>query len=169
MEGLITSILKISQLSYKSITKERISVDSMIYDIIDEVSFPYKKFNPKITINTLLNVYGDTILIGQVFSNIISNALKYSSDKENIQILIQAEECDNHTIYEISDNGIGIDGEKINQVFQPFHRLENKGEYEGSGIGLAIVHKIMELHGGKIWVKSERGKGSTFYFSLPNA
>ncbi|UII26018.1 ATP-binding protein [Fulvivirga maritima] len=168
MESIITSILQISQLSHTSINKEWVAVENIIYDIIDEVSYPYKAQKPKITTDRLLNLYGDKVLISQVFSNIISNALKYSSGKEDIKVYIHADSRDDFTTYQISDNGIGFDQTDLNQALKPFQRLESKDKYEGIGIGLAIVYKIIELHGGEVWAESQPGKGSTFFFSLPN-
>jgi signal transduction histidine kinase len=102
----------------------------------------------------------------QIFQNLIGNALKYRSKKTpNIHISIGAK--DNHWLFAVKDNGIGIESEFTDKIFDIFRRLHTNDEYEGTGIGLSITKRIVERHGGKIWVESEPGQGSTFYFTIP--
>ena len=105
-------------------------------------------------------------LISQLFVNLITNALKYHGDKHSEIEVGHAEEPDNWIFY-VKDNGIGIDPKFFDKIFIIFKRLHNKDEYSGTGIGLAICKKIVEIHKGKIWVESKPAKGSTFYFSIP--
>ena len=111
----------------------------------------------------------DRIRISEVFSNLISNAVKYS--KKDTAPVVEVGYARKEAFYEfyIKDNGIGIEKEYYEKVFQIFQRLHAKGEYEGTGAGLTIVKKIVESHGGKIWVESVAGTGSTFYFTIPVA
>ena len=102
----------------------------------------------------------------QLFQNIISNAIKYHSEKTP-KIHISIEKEDNRYLFSVKDNGIGMSQEDLERIFTIFQRLHTKEEYEGTGIGLAIVQKIVHQQGGRIWVESELGKGSTFYFTLP--
>ena len=111
----------------------------------------------------------DRIRISEVFSNLVSNAIKYT--KKDKQPVIEIGWSDKKDFYEfyVKDNGIGIEKQYYDKIFQIFQRLHAKGEYEGTGAGLTIVKKIVENHSGKIWVESEVGAGSTFYFTLPKA
>ena len=102
----------------------------------------------------------------QLFQNLIGNALKYRSN-ESPQIFISSRKEDDHWLFSVEDNGIGIDPQYNDQIFRIFRRLHTHDEYEGTGIGLAIVDRILGRHGGRIWVESELGKGSTFYFTIP--
>ena len=103
----------------------------------------------------------------QVFQNLISNALKYRAQEHSPLIRINCEEQEHCWLFSVSDNGIGIDKEFHNKIFVIFQRLHNRDQYSGTGIGLSITKKIVENMGGKIWVESEPGVGSTFYFTLP--
>jgi len=101
----------------------------------------------------------------QLFQNLLGNALKYR-DKEMPRIVVSSKELPDHYIFSIEDNGIGIDKAYHEKIFQIFQRLHSKGSYSGTGIGLAICKKIVERHGGSIWVEGEKEKGSRFYFTL---
>ena len=102
----------------------------------------------------------------QVFQNLITNAIKFSGEKPP-EINISAEKGQKEWTFSVSDNGIGIKPEHQKQIFEVFKRLHTREEYPGTGIGLSIVQKIIRHHGGRIWVESEHGKGTTFYFTIP--
>ena len=102
----------------------------------------------------------------QVFQNLIGNALKYCKQDTPVHIKISVNELADHWQFSVADNGIGIDKEYFDRIFVIFQRLHNKDEYSGTGLGLAITKKIIENMGGKIWLSSEEGKGSTFYFTI---
>lgn len=104
--------------------------------------------------------------MSQLFMNLLSNALKYHGEQPP-KIEIGFTEKHTHYIFCVQDNGIGIDPRYFKKIFTIFHRLHSKGQYSGTGIGLAICKKIVETHRGEIWVESEKGKGSKFYFSIP--
>ena len=102
----------------------------------------------------------------ELWQNLIENSLKYHGDKTPV-ININATEKENHWCFKIKDNGIGIENKYYNKIFKIFQRLHNKDEYPGTGVGLAICKKIVNFHGGEIWVESEYGKSTTFYCTLP--
>ena len=114
---------------------------------------------------TLPTVNGDEKLLIMLFQNLIGNAIKYNNKKPP-KIHISSKKEDNQYIISVKDNGIGIKPEHLERIFTIFQRLHAKEEYEGTGIGLAIAQKIVDQHHGKIWVESEQGKGTTFYFTL---
>lgn len=119
-----------------------------------------------ITVRPLPVITANKTLISQLFTNLVSNALKYHGDKVPKIEVGYTEEPGNYIFY-VKDNGLGIDPKFFDKIFIIFQRLHNKNEYSGTGIGLAICKKIVEIHNGKIWLNSRAGKGSTFYFSLP--
>jgi light-regulated signal transduction histidine kinase (bacteriophytochrome) len=109
----------------------------------------------------------DATQLTQLFQNLISNAIKFCSDQPP-QIHISSQRRADTWLFSVQDNGIGIDSEYIDRIFLIFQRLHSRGEYPGTGIGLAICKKIIERHGGSIWVESQPGQGSTFYFTIPD-
>ena len=104
--------------------------------------------------------------MGQVFHNIVSNAIKFRSDV-SVEISIDVQERRNDWLFTVRDNGIGVHEKQLERVFGIFKRLHSRDEYPGTGIGLALVKKIIEGHGGEIWLESEVGVGSTFFFTIP--
>src|SRR5690606_27797019 len=109
---------------------------------------------------------GDPVMISQVFSNLLSNAIKYSSRANPAKVSVHGSITDTEIVYSISDNGIGIDIKQLPSVFELFKRMDNAKDIEGTGVGLAIVKRIVEKHQGKVWVDSELGRGSTFYLAF---
>ena len=124
-----------------------------------------KERRAQITRDKLPEVWADSTLLTELYQNLIGNALKFSGDQRPI-IQLTFEEKDGDQILGVKDKGIGIEPKYAQQIFQPFKRLHGQAEYEGSGIGLAICRKIVERHGGKIWVESESGKGAHFRFTI---
>ena len=111
-------------------------------------------------------VIGDESQLGQLFQNLISNAIKYR-DKRDPVITVAAERVNGNYRFSVKDNGIGIDKKFTDRIFVIFQRLHGNTEYSGTGIGLAVCKKIVERHNGRIWVESTLGAGSTFYFEVP--
>jgi light-regulated signal transduction histidine kinase (bacteriophytochrome) len=120
----------------------------------------------RVTHDPLPIVKGDEVQIGQLFQNLIGNALKYRNGGEPA-IHIGCRRRAGDWMFLVRDNGIGIDPRFTEKIFAIFQRLHNREQYSGTGIGLALCKRIVERHGGKIWVESEPGKGSTFFFTLP--
>jgi len=119
-----------------------------------------------ITQDPLPMVLGDEVQLIQLFQNLVANAIKFRG-QEAPQIHVCAESREQEWVFAIKDNGIGIAPEHQERIFSIFQRLHHRSEYPGTGIGLAICKKIVERHGGRIWMESQPGKGSTFYFSIP--
>ena len=112
----------------------------------------------------LIDANGDLLL--RLFQNLIMNAIKYAGEGPPV-IHISASTSDGETVFAVKDNGIGIDQKYHQQIFDPFRRLHTASEHEGTGIGLATCKRIVEQHGGRIWVESQPGEGSTFLFAIP--
>lgn len=115
----------------------------------------------------LPDAFAEKGTLRQVWVNLLSNALKYSGKKEKSEIRVFYEKRENEVVYAVQDNGTGFDMNYYDKLFGVFQRLHAQEEFEGTGVGLAIVQRIIEKHGGKIWAEAQVDKGATFYFSLP--
>jgi len=166
MNSLIDNLLEFSKLGRKELKKSEIDAESLVESVLHELS-QADKYKAEIVSNALPPMYGDRELITQVWINLLSNALKYSSKKENSQIEIGSRKDGNEVIYYVADNGSGFDMKYADQLFGVFQRLHKPQEFEGVGIGLSIVKRIITKHGGRVWAEAEVDKGATFYFSLP--
>jgi len=164
---LIDDLLAFSKLGRKPVTVIPIDMDLLVKSIQEELLFEKGAITPIIEIQALPSALGDKSLIKQVWINLISNAIKYSSYNKNSKISIGASVHDNMISYFVKDNGAGFDMQYYDKLFGVFQRLHAQEEFEGTGIGLAIVQKIIHRHNGLVWAESELDKGATFYFSLP--
>lgn len=166
MRFLIDEILKLARVGRADIDLVNIDMKATISEICLIVSSAFKADHVVIKIGDCPPIDGDSTLINQVFTNVISNAVKYSSKSQNPTVTIVGEEVSGEVIYKISDNGIGIEVDNHDKVFELFRRMENVKDFEGTGVGLAIVKRIVERHNGRIWFESELNKGTTFYLSF---
>jgi chemotaxis family two-component system sensor kinase Cph1 len=166
MNNMINEVLDYSRIGRSELVLSDIDPAPMIHDIVRDLLLIYDIDESCITIGPTPKIQGDAVMLSQVFSNIISNAVKYSMMADLQNVCIAGTEGDNEVIYTITDNGLGIDIKQLPRIFELFHRTDNVGDIEGSGVGLAIVKRIVEKHRGKIWVDSEPGKGSTFYIAF---
>lgn len=141
--------------------------------LCEDVYRELKEFEPdrhvQFTAHAMPEVKGDSAFIRLVWSNLISNAMKFSEKKEQSIIDVYGEEKELEFIFWIKDNGAGFDMQFKEKLFQVFQRLHSEEEFEGTGIGLANVKRIIERHGGRVWAEGEVGAGATFYFSLPKS
>lgn len=126
-----------------------------------------RKTHAQVTYDPLPVVPGDEEQLLQVFQNLIENAIKYRQADQTPQIHIRAEAQDKRWLFSIQDNGIGIESQYFNRIFEIFKRLHPRHKYPGNGIGLTLIKRIVDRHQGKIWITSTPGVGSTFYFTLP--
>ena len=166
MQGLIGDLLSYSRLSSQGKTFKMTSCEKVLDFAIGNYQMAIKESNAEITHDKLPSIVADESQLIQVFQNLIGNAIKFSGEKSP-RIHISAKEEYNEWIFSVQDNGIGIEAKYGERIFIIFQRLHSRQESPGSGIGLSICRKITERHGGRIWVESKPGEGSTFYFSIP--
>ena len=122
-----------------------------------------------LSVDDLPDAHGDARLLGRVWENLLSNAVKFSAGREKPEIQVEGDILGGEAVYRVRDNGVGFDMEYVDKLFGVFHRLHGQREFEGTGVGLALVRRIVTRHGGKVWAEGEVGKGATFSFSLPVA
>jgi len=166
MGALIDDLLAFSRLGRKEIKKSLVNMTRLVESALAELHTS-GQVTAVVTIDNLYPVITDATLMNQVWVNLISNAIKYSSNNKKPDINIKSEKKDGKVIYSISDNGVGFDMKYAHKLFGVFQRLHSSQDFEGTGVGLALVHRIITKQGGTIWVNAEINKGATFYFSLP--
>jgi light-regulated signal transduction histidine kinase (bacteriophytochrome) len=169
MGELIDDLLAFSKLGRKQVTVSEISMIDLVQSIREELMFEEGENIAIFDIQNLPPAKGDKSLIRQVWINLISNAIKYSKYKPITKIEIGAYEQDKLMVYYVKDQGAGFDMQYYDKLFGVFQRLHSQDEFEGTGIGLAIVQKIVDRHKGMVWAESILDKGTSFYFSLPKA
>jgi PAS domain S-box-containing protein len=166
MQILINDLLKYSQMGSQGQSFERVDCTAVLKNVLRNLQVAIAESNAVITYDPLPPVNADVTQLTQLFQNLIGNALKFRRG-DPPQIHVGVERTNSKWLFSVRDNGIGIESQYTNRIFIIFQRLHSKTEYSGTGMGLAICKKIVEWHGGKLWVESTPGEGSTFYFTLP--
>ena len=166
MGVLIDDLLAFSRLGRKELQKKELNMNELIQNVLKEINTLYKH-KAKIQVEQLHSIQADYSLLYQAVFNLISNAVKYSAKKEIPVIEISSEVKNNEVIFSIKDNGAGFDMKYLNKLFGVFQRLHTVEEFEGTGVGLAIVQKIIIRHEGKVWAEGKVDEGAVFRFSLP--
>src|SRR4051794_32762068 len=164
---LIRGLLEYSRAGRGEMRRENVSVDRVMNEVLDVLAGPIEESGATVEVGEMPTVKADHRNLCQVFQNLISNAVKFT-DQDDPHVKVSASKVDGAWWFAVSDNGIGMEPGKAEEIFEPFHRLHGEGEYPGTGIGLAVCDRIVEQHGGRIWAESEPGKGSTFRFTLPS-
>ena len=165
MQSLVQDLLALSRAGKTSMVHECVSLDDAVDRALDVLAVRVQESGALIERERLPEVWGDPSLLTQLYQNLICNALKFV-DGATPQVRLTAARVDGGWVFGVKDNGIGIRPEHAEQIFQPFKRLHGRGEYEGSGIGLAVCRKVVERHRGRLWVESEEGLGAHFKFVL---
>jgi len=165
MKNLIDDLLLYSRVTTQSKKYESVNCNDILNQVIHDLQITIKERGLVLNRDVLPTVEGDSIKLYQLLENLISNAIKFCDKQPKIEI--KAEQKNEKWLFSISDNGIGINSEFCKQIFTIFRRLHTREEYLGTGIGLSICKRIVEQHDGEIWVESEVGEGSTFYFTVP--
>lgn len=167
MDQLITDLLALSRVARAETVASRLDMDALVRKVFAEIAPAEVESVVSFSVSSLPEVYGDETLIRQVWSNLLSNALKYSRTKTERHIEVGGYVDGSVTVYYVKDNGVGFDPRYAHKLFGLFQRLHKATDFEGSGVGLAIVQRIVHLHGGKVWAEGSPDEGATFYFALP--
>ena len=167
MRKLIDDLIDFSHMSRKSLTTELVYPRELVSQSLDNLREEQKNRDIEIVMGDMPPFYGDPAMMKQVFSNLLSNALKFTRQREHAKIEVGSFSRDRETVYFVRDNGVGFDMQYGKKLFGVFQRLHPAGEYEGTGLGLAIVQRIVHRHGGRVWAESRPGEGTTFYFIIP--
>jgi light-regulated signal transduction histidine kinase (bacteriophytochrome) len=171
MGQLIDDLLSFSRLGRKPIEAARIDMCNAVEEALAEVRADADTMRTEIVIGNLHPAWGDGALLKQVWVNLLSNAVKYSGKKDGARVEIGTVEAGaperSGTTYFVRDNGVGFDMRYYDKLFGVFQRLHSATEFPGTGVGLAIVHRLVTRHGGRVWAEAAVNEGATFYFSLP--
>jgi PAS domain S-box-containing protein len=166
MGQLVDDLLSFSRLSRQPLNCQTVHVEQQVRQVLADLQPEYLRRNVRITIGDLPPCQGDRALVQRVWVNLLSNALKYSSKREHPTLEIGCLHQDNHNVYFVRDNGTGFDMRYAGKLFGVFHRLHRAEDYEGTGVGLAIVQRVVHRHGGRVWAQAEVDRGATFFFTL---
>jgi two-component system sensor kinase len=169
MGKLIEDILAFARLGRQEIKKTDIDMTALTQSVFAELKGWERERRVSLTLKDLPPAFGDRTLIRQVLVNLLTNALKFTEPKADASIAVEGRSEGNENVYAVTDNGVGFDMKYRDKLFNVFQRLHLSSEFEGTGVGLAIVQKIIQRHGGRVWAEGQVHEGATFYFSLPRA
>jgi PAS domain S-box-containing protein len=167
MGRLIDDLLQFSRLTRSALNAGKVNLEELFNAVFREQKALHPDRQIEFTVAKLPVVRGDEAMLRQVAENLISNAIKYSRTRDAARIQVAARVEKNEDVIFVRDNGVGFDMRYAEKLFQVFQRLHSDREFEGTGVGLAIVQRVIQRHGGRVWAEAEPGKGATFYFSLP--
>jgi light-regulated signal transduction histidine kinase (bacteriophytochrome) len=167
MGALIDDLLSFSRLGRQAVAKSKVDMETLVREVLHEALRGYQKNPPTVEINPLPAAHADRALVRQVWVNLLSNALKYCGKSDRPTITVSGSRTATEIIYEIKDNGVGFNMAYADKLFGVFQRLHRADEFEGTGVGLAIVDRIISRHGGRVWAEGKLNRGATFSFSLP--
>ncbi|MBD3315737.1 MAG: GHKL domain-containing protein [Chitinivibrionales bacterium] len=166
MQQLIDDLLSLSKISRQDLKRENNDLSAMAALILNELAHAHPERRVSWHVQDAMWIDADTRLVNIALSNLLGNAWKYTGKTENAKIEVGMEKQEQGTVYYVRDNGAGFDMRRADTIFAPFRRLHSEREFSGTGIGLAIVERIVQRHGGQIRAESQVGKGATFYFTL---
>lgn len=168
MREMVEGLLTYSRVDMSDEGFEAVDCEILFENVLADLQLCIEETDATVEVGSLPSVRGNPQQLSQVFDNLVSNALKYSGDDPPV-VRVDARNLGDRVLVSVADEGIGIDPEYTEQIFEVFNRLHSDEEYPGTGIGLALCRKIVSHHGGDIWVESEPGEGTTFSFTLPAA
>ena len=166
MQRLIRDLLSLSRVESRGKDLVPTDLNEVVRLALENLQVTVRESGAEVNVDDLPKVMGDETQLVQVFQNLIGNAIKFRSDRAP-EIHVGAHRANGEWEVVVRDNGIGIDPEHVDQIFEVFRRLHGRDDYAGTGIGLAVCKKVVERHGGRIWVESGLGQGSVFHFTLP--
>jgi light-regulated signal transduction histidine kinase (bacteriophytochrome) len=166
MGQIIDDLLRLSALGRQPLIKTELKLGSRVGELVEELKREQPQRQIEVVVDHLPDAMGDLSLVRQVFVNLLSNGFKFTRRREQARIEVGSESRDQDTLYFVRDNGAGFDMRFADRLFGVFQRMHKAEDFEGSGIGLSIVQRIVHRHGGRIWAEAEPGKGATFRFTL---
>jgi light-regulated signal transduction histidine kinase (bacteriophytochrome) len=166
MDQLINDLLTFSRLGRKEMVQAGLDMEALVRGVWRELTLLNPERRIQFSLQRLPPAMGDQALIKEVVVNLLSNAIKFTKSQEAAMVEVGAYPEEEKNVYFVKDNGAGFDMEYCNKLFGVFQRLHSDEEFEGTGVGLAIVHRIIHRHGGRVWAEGKVGEGATFYFTL---
>ncbi len=167
MHHLIDDLLALSRLGRLQIRKSVVNLAAMTQTVFNRLRAQEPERDLRLTVGDLPPALGDQSLLYQVMKNLLANAVKFTKSRKTAVIEVGGRTESKENIYYVKDNGAGFDERYADKLFRPFQRLHGGTEYEGTGVGLAIVKRIIQRHGGRVWAEGKVNEGATFYFALP--
>ncbi len=167
MNQLIEDVLTFSRLGREALTMDVIDMEKLATDVWHELQEKNPQLNIAITVAHPMACYGDDKMLRRVLTNLLANAIKFTKEKQSATIEVGGYKGEDECVYYVKDNGVGFDMRFADKLFSLFQRLHSEAEFEGTGVGLSFVKRIIERHGGRVWVEGEVNRGATFYFTLP--
>ena len=167
MGELLEALMRLARLGQQALIINSINMVEMVQAIFHELQTIAPRENIIFRLNDLPPAPGDPGMIQQVWTNLLANALKFTRPQKNPQIVVDGWREEGNNVYSVRDNGVGFDMRQQERLFLVFQRLHRQEEFEGTGVGLALVQRIVSRHGGKVWAEGKAGQGAAFYFSLP--
>ena len=169
IDQLIQDLLRFSRLARQPLTKKVVRVAGLVQQVLGELNKEQPERHVDIRLGELPEVMADGALLKQVFTNLLSNAFKFTRDREPAIVEIGCQRDNEGNVFLVRDNGAGFDMQYASRLFGVFQRLHSQDQFAGTGVGLSLVQRIINRHGGRIWAEAEVEKGATFYFSLPSS
>ena len=166
MGVLIDDLLTFSRLSRAPLTKREVDIGTLVRSVLADMGAQQEGRQIDLRIGELPSCAGDPALLKQVWINLLSNALKYTQKREAAVVEVGCEATPEGNVYFVRDNGTGFDMRYADKLFGVFQRLHRAEDYEGTGVGLAIVQRVVHRHGGRVWAEAAVERGATFYFTL---
>jgi signal transduction histidine kinase len=168
MSELLEALLNLSRIGAQDLQRQEVSLDDLVKRAVSELGSETEGRQVEWKIGALPIINCDPPMMQQALINLVNNALKYTRFRTVARIEIGRLEIEGQTAIYVRDNGIGFSMDQAQQLFTPFHRLHPERQFEGTGVGLATVERIIRRHGGRIWAESKPNEGATFYFTLPS-
>jgi signal transduction histidine kinase len=165
-QQLVEALLRFSRLGRQPLSRAPIDVSALVHALIQELQSQESDRHIEVRVNDLPEVIADPALLRQVFANLLSNAFKFTRGRESALVEVGVQVHDGERVFVVRDNGAGFDMQYAGRLFGVFQRLHSQGEFEGTGVGLSLVQRIVHRHGGKVWAESEVDKGAAFFFTL---
>jgi signal transduction histidine kinase len=166
MSGLVDDLLRFARLDRHALTLQSVHIAALVHEAVAELRREHSNRDVTVHVGELPDAYGDKVLLKQVFTNLLGNAFKFTSQLGQPTIEVGCERSEHACVYFVRDNGVGFDMRHAGRLFGAFQRLHTAAEFEGTGIGLSLVKRIIDRHGGNIWAESALGKGATFRFTI---